>query len=599
MPYSINKSDPTKSAITVPDMPPGINTVDTSLKLIGKNYPNFGQGIAENFLHLLENFASPFEPANPIQGQLWYDTGSSEATQSKLYVFDGGSWYPTNGVWQQPSPAKPANPKPGDIWVDTNTSQLFITSDGLTWTLVGPSFSGSTLSGAYPTEITDKNGTTQQVILMYLGGSVMEIISKTAFTPLQVIEGFSNIVPGVNISTKTYDSYTPKFNGVANASYTLRQTSPSIEDVSANSFLRNDVDQKINGTLIINKDTGLYIGANNATFGLTKSANNNLFSNLSDGGKVIFQITKDQIPNTLLTLDGGTSPLSVAIGTSAKQTKLTIYGDMLVNQTLTINSTASNTTTYTGNSLVLSGGIGINGSAYINGPTTINSNIKIAGTITASSIIPSNVNASLGSTASQFKNVFSTALGLFDGSTTIYGRLQGSSQSLANRTSFSLGGQLTSNLIVFDGSYAASGESPYTKILNATLTSTAIVGQPIGTSAQSTDAILMATGVGTTATNLVRISKKNFLSDLYGPDSTLYSNSFVDIVPPGSMVVWPGIDSSIPNGWIKCDGTLYPQAGQYVRLFQLIGTIYGGNTTQFAVPNLPGPTTGTNYIIKF
>ena len=598
MPYNINKSDPNKQAITIPDMPPGVNNNDTSLQLVGKNYPLYGKALNENFLQLLENFASPYEPANPTQGQLWYDSSSDEAPSAKLYVFDGGSWCPTNGVWQLPSPSQPKNPKPGDIWVDTNSSQLFLTSDGINWTLVGPSFSGTLLSGAYPTQITDRNGTKQDVILMYLSGSVIEIISKTAFTPLQVIEGFSNIVPGVNISTKTYDSYTPKFNGISNVSSNLRQTSPSIEDVSANNFVRNDIDQKINGTLVINKDSGLLIGVGNSTFALQKSNNNNVFSNLSDSGKFIFQITKDQIANTLLTLDGGTDPLRILIGTTAKPTSLTVYGNTTIDRSLTVSSTASS-------ALTVVGGI-VASLALVNGPATITSTAQFAGTLTIgistttgrADIIPSRNNLfDIGSISKQFRSVYAGTVGTTG--TTIYGTLQGSATKLAHVTNFLLGGQLSSNAITFDGQTSVGTETAYVKILNATLTSTAIVGQSIATSAQSTDALLIATGVGTTSTQLSRISKKNFLSDLYGPDSTIYTNSFVDIVPPGTMILWPGVDSTIPNGFAKCDGALYPQAGQYFRLFQLIGTTYGGNTTQFSVPTAPGPFTGTNYIIKY
>jgi hypothetical protein len=37
MPYTLNFSDPTKSdTVIVPDMPPGINAIDTSLSLVGK-----------------------------------------------------------------------------------------------------------------------------------------------------------------------------------------------------------------------------------------------------------------------------------------------------------------------------------------------------------------------------------------------------------------------------------------------------------------------------------------------------------------------------------------------------------------------------------
>lgn len=43
-----------------------------------------------------------------------------------------------------------------------------------------------------------------------------------------------------------------------------------------------------------------------------------------------------------------------------------------------------------------------------------------------------------------------------------------------------------------------------------------------------------------------------------------------------------------PEGWLRCDGTVYSVV-LYRRLFDVIGSTYGGNgTTTFAIPNLMG-----------
>jgi hypothetical protein len=132
MAYTLRFSDSTKTdTITVPSMPPGINTVDTTLSLVGRGYPNYGEKIAENFLHLLENFASSTPPENPIEGQLWYDT--SDLSRKVLRVMDGtvtsARWPSANGIYQQgtdPKLAASAGLKEGDIWVDTENNQLNI-----------------------------------------------------------------------------------------------------------------------------------------------------------------------------------------------------------------------------------------------------------------------------------------------------------------------------------------------------------------------------------------------------------------------------------------------------------------------------------------
>ncbi|KKM79173.1 hypothetical protein LCGC14_1352580 [marine sediment metagenome] len=64
------------------DGPPGTTT---SLSLIGRGTLNYGERFNENFLHLLENFASDgTEPTDPIVGQLWYDDAVN-----LLKIFDG------------------------------------------------------------------------------------------------------------------------------------------------------------------------------------------------------------------------------------------------------------------------------------------------------------------------------------------------------------------------------------------------------------------------------------------------------------------------------------------------------------------------------
>lgn len=51
-----------------------INTGSTSLGLPGRNYAGYGQTLDTNFVRILENFANDSVPANPLRGQLWYNT---------------------------------------------------------------------------------------------------------------------------------------------------------------------------------------------------------------------------------------------------------------------------------------------------------------------------------------------------------------------------------------------------------------------------------------------------------------------------------------------------------------------------------------------
>ena len=57
------------------------NTSATSITLLGPNYPAYGLPQNENFVYMLENFASNTAPSNPISGQLWFDTSTNTLYQ--------------------------------------------------------------------------------------------------------------------------------------------------------------------------------------------------------------------------------------------------------------------------------------------------------------------------------------------------------------------------------------------------------------------------------------------------------------------------------------------------------------------------------------
>jgi hypothetical protein len=54
-----------------------INTSSTSLALPGRNYAGYGAYLDTNFVHQLENYANSSPPANPLAGQLWYNTNAN------------------------------------------------------------------------------------------------------------------------------------------------------------------------------------------------------------------------------------------------------------------------------------------------------------------------------------------------------------------------------------------------------------------------------------------------------------------------------------------------------------------------------------------
>lgn len=72
MAYTIIRSDNTTVLTTIQDGT--INNISTSLGLPGRNFAGYGNIIDTNFVRMLENFANDTPPANPLKGQLWFNT---------------------------------------------------------------------------------------------------------------------------------------------------------------------------------------------------------------------------------------------------------------------------------------------------------------------------------------------------------------------------------------------------------------------------------------------------------------------------------------------------------------------------------------------
>ena len=139
MPYTVNKtnSSASPSSYTVSD---SVVNTQTNLSFIGKGYAGYGETIAENFLHLLENFSNTTAPTKPIVGQLWWDS-----TNASLKVYNGSAFVEAGGTVPYQASA-PATLTSGDMWVDSDTKQLYF-YDGTSSVLVGPPSGTGTSQG--------------------------------------------------------------------------------------------------------------------------------------------------------------------------------------------------------------------------------------------------------------------------------------------------------------------------------------------------------------------------------------------------------------------------------------------------------------------
>jgi hypothetical protein len=138
MPYILNKTNGT-ILTTVQDA-----TVDntTSLTFVGKNFTGYGQSIEENFVHLLENFASSTANAStkPIAGQLWFNTSTQQLNISPTGV--AGKWKGIGSISIGSTSTVNTSPTNGDMWWDQSLASLIV-YNGSSYVNIGPSSTSS------------------------------------------------------------------------------------------------------------------------------------------------------------------------------------------------------------------------------------------------------------------------------------------------------------------------------------------------------------------------------------------------------------------------------------------------------------------------
>lgn len=66
-------------------------------------------------------------------------------------------------------------------------------------------------------------------------------------------------------------------------------------------------------------------------------------------------------------------------------------------------------------------------------------------------------------------------------------------------------------------------------------------------------------------------------------------------VPPGTIAAFGA--ATAPEGWVKCDGTLYSTA-KFPELYKVVGTTFGSGAGTFGVPNLAATWANTIWVIK-
>ena len=566
MPYSVNFTDKeNKTPITVFD---NTSSTDTSLKFPGRNVTGYGQIIAENFLALLENFASADEPINPIEGQLWYNS-----TDGVLQIWDNTAWKAASGIQKGVSEPSVQTSKVGELWVDTTNQQLRIFT-GTRWILVGPTESSvdGLRYGPVVEKIADSDNIDRFVLTFYIADIPVIIFSKDSFTPKTIISGFNIIRSGINISDPStapeiaafVGGFEPIMFGTATRANALNVG--GIE-VDSGKFLRSDTINTTDFAFNVRNNNGITVGID-GTFNIGTSATAAKIYNSAAGSSIDIQTSRDGIPSTILKVVDN----RVGINQATPSQALDIDGSLtLTGSVIVTNNTAS--TNFNNGSLRTAGG------AAITKNLIVGDGVDITGTTQLNNLQPKTTDLyDLGTGLKRWKTVRAKTV-IAD---TIEGVLSGNisgnantASSLTNVTSFQLTGDVSSPPVQFDGQVGS-----YTKIFNTTLTANIIVdkNQPFPNISKSTDFVLVyrASDAALASSGLLKQTRDTFVGDLG--------------IPIGGIIPYAG--ATAPYGFLFCDGSEIERP-KFSVLYDIIGSTYNGATplvgvNTFRLPDLRG-----------
>ena len=319
MAYTIEKTNNTILTI-IED-----GTIDntTDLKLVGKNYSGYGEIQNENFVSLLENFASANQPPRPIAGQLWFDT--DEDGQGRLKVYDGNAnkfFNPLANLRIGVLPGSPSasNVNKGDLWFDDVQQQLHV-YNGSAFVLVGPKQASANQTEWVETLVYDNllspSDTTAElkaphehyVLKGVVDNKVMFVASKDAFTldTGSSISGFNYIHQGITLVDSNdatgVQGGVERFHGTTSNSDRLGGTDAAEFVQRATAIFTDRVD-------IADAD-GLRIGSS-TEFVLNTSAGNAQITHGTNGALIkIAAYDGTGTKHTPLIIDPSSSPASI------------------------------------------------------------------------------------------------------------------------------------------------------------------------------------------------------------------------------------------------------------------------------------------------
>jgi hypothetical protein len=452
MSYIINKSNGAK-LVAIEDG--SINVTACDLTLLGKNYAGYGESVATNFVKLLENFSNTKQPAKPLTGQIWYDSGN------KKIKFYNGIEFKTIPAMQS-SPNYPSDQYKGDLHYNETEGRLYY-FDGSRYVLVGPQVTGKAAANTIlPILLQGTDDTLRYVLAHQIQNYYDEsevitvaITSDADFTPVaeEYAATFPKIKRGINL--RATDSSSGVSTTSTNGGYMVWGTAADSIRLAGrleSEYVRYSTPifgtqvqvNNANGVNIYNRALQLFSNPNGAQI---TTENTRLSFSASDGGQLYNIINIDageslallpsRTPATLVNIGSVSNPFNDVYANRIFGEIQATAGVAAVAQTVTLNATNSvdavhyilftdsasgneavrtdsgltfnpSTNTVTGN---LTGNVTGNLTGNVTGNLTGNVTGNLTGTPTAPSITKSGTSSTgdIGQTDNRFGTVYAKA----------------------------------------------------------------------------------------------------------------------------------------------------------------------------------------------
>lgn len=266
MTYRLNK---TNGDLLVDLVDGQIDNTTTDITLVGRNYKGFGEFLNENYIKILENFASTSAPNNPLKGQLWWDT-----SDERMKVYDGSTFKIAGGpIVSNQQPQMVA----GDMWIDNENNKLYF-FDGTDLVLVGPDYdAGQGKTGFEVASVIDSTSVDRTILKLFVQGALAGIFTNATFhVPPDSIAGYpidenDTATPKRQLCNKgfnpvDFDGF--NYNGIATSARALVDEAGT--EKIASDFIPSNANGFTSGSLRVKNSAGVSVGVGDTEYIILK-----------------------------------------------------------------------------------------------------------------------------------------------------------------------------------------------------------------------------------------------------------------------------------------------------------------------------------------